>query len=89
MITVITESFSAGVAADNQAWDFYREKANALMRANSAEEFYRSGDSIAPRHYEKIFALDVHAKILDVGVGVGQSSVFLASRGYNVSSLEP
>jgi SAM-dependent methyltransferase len=89
MITVITESFSEGVAAENQAWEFYREKADSLIKANSSEEFYTSGDSIAPRHYKELFSLDKQIKILDVGVGVGQSSVFLASRGNNVSSLEP
>ena len=89
MINIITEQFSPGVAAENEAWEFYRDRANSLLKASSAEEFYMSGDSIAPRHYGDIFPASQSCKILDVDVGVRQSSIFLAAIGYEVSALEP
>jgi len=86
----ITSTFSAGVAAEEQAWEKYAEQNERLFYTSSPEEYAQSGDSVAPKHYCNLVGLiGDKSKILDVGVGAGQSSMFLVSRGHSVFALEP
>ena len=89
MIT-ITNFFSEGVSKEQNAWTKYIDQNRELLKASSPAEYATLGDSVAPFHYERLISpIPPGACILDVGVGAGQSSMFLASHGYKVYALEP
>lgn len=52
-------------------------------------DYYESGESLAPMEYTNFFKSGKKMRILDIGVGRGESSVFLASLGHEVHSVEP
>lgn len=80
--------YSKGVLEEIEAQDPRENMHWRYADAPDAETYYSS--SVAPFQYESLRRLlPEGAKILDVGVGLGQSSIFLASKGYEVTSLEP
>jgi len=89
-VIVLSEQLSAGVQAEVQILDGFRTQQQELLRAGSPEEYWQTGISQAPYQYAKVFeSLPPGSKILDVGVGFGQSSVYLATRGHSVFAVEP
>ncbi|MBF0563032.1 MAG: hypothetical protein HQL37_13660 [Alphaproteobacteria bacterium] len=91
----ITTEFSPGVAAEIEVFEKSCAGDLSLLECASAEEYMKSsltGVSSAPASYAALLPHlrnDRPLTILDVGVGVGQSSVFLASKGHTVFSIEP
>ena len=90
MIT-LSRNFSPGVDAENVAWERFADATEEMSSISSPEEYVVRGGSLAPPQYESLLGLLASAPldILDVGVGKGQSSVFLASKGHRVWAVEP
>lgn len=90
MYIKISNALSRGVLDEMKAHEkgFSRK---ALDDSNTPEEYYLSGNSLASQYYAKILSLCSKAPttILDVGVGNGQSSVFLAAQGVTTFAVEP
>jgi SAM-dependent methyltransferase len=89
-VIVLSKEFSAGVQAEAEILDGFQSEQQELLRAGSPDEYWHTGISQAPYQYAKVFeSLPMGSKILDVGVGFGQSSVYLATRGHSVFAVEP
>lgn len=89
-ILTISPELSAGVQAESEALDAMDDTHRQMREASSAKEYWASSGSMAPYEYETLLAdLPRGSRILDVGVGFGHSSVFLASRGHIVFAVEP
>jgi SAM-dependent methyltransferase len=89
-VIVLAENFSAGVQAEALILDGFLAERQEFLRAGSPDEYWRTGVSQAPYQYSKLFErLPTGSKILDVGVGFGQSSVYLATCGHTVFAVEP
>ncbi len=89
-IIKISPELSAGVLAESEVLGAMEDSHRKMRAASSAEEYWKSSGSMAPYEYETLLAeLPKGAKILDVGVGFGHSSVFLAAKGYTVVAVEP
>jgi len=83
-------SFSLGVQQEAQINDeTARRHLSFLNQCNTYSDYYNSGESLAPPEYENFFANKSTLKVLDIGVGRGESSVFLASKGHHVYCVEP
>ncbi len=88
----LTENFSEGVSKENEisaaaAKHFF----SFLEQCKTPDEFYNnllSHAKIEYSEFSKKFPAP-HLKILDIGVGRGESSVFLAHQGHHVFSVEP
>lgn len=88
----IGKDFSEGVAKENIVNAvFAQEHFDFAKQCSSAESYYADGPSTAYMEYPHILrSLDQkRLKILDIGVGRGESSVYLASKGHQVFSVEP
>jgi SAM-dependent methyltransferase len=91
-IQFVSTKYSDGVSKENEA-----TKGGAVARlagihsCNSIDEYLASGNSVAPKEYETFISRwpGKKLKILDIGVGSGESSVFLATRGHDVFAVEP
>lgn len=82
--------YSAGVLGEIASQEKYGTEHRQLIDAKDAYSYFSAGGSDAPFQYESLRQmLPSGSSILDVGVGLGQSSVFLASFGYRVTALEP
>lgn len=89
-IIQFSRDFSPGVSAEMQALDALTAEQAVFARATTPEQYWRAGTSLAPYQYAQIFeSLPKGSKILDVGVGFGQSSIFLADKGHQVYAVEP
>lgn len=89
-IVQISPELSAGVQAEAEVLGAMGDAHRQMREASSAEEYWRSSGSMAPYEYETLLAdLPRGSRILDVGVGFGHSSVFLAAKGHKVVSVEP
>jgi SAM-dependent methyltransferase len=91
-VIVLSDKLSAGVQAEVEILDGsgFQSHLQALLRVGSPEEYWQIGHTQAPYQYAKLFeSLPPGSKILDVGVGFGQSSVYLATRGHSVFAVEP
>jgi SAM-dependent methyltransferase len=90
-IQFITSEFSPGVGRENEATAGPAESYLPIISScRSPEEFYGNGYSTAPGEYEFLLKrVAKNLKILDIGVGPGQSSVFLAASGHRVWAVEP
>lgn len=89
MVQIISTHVSEGVGAEIQAMEAFADETMSVLNAKSIEDFFNDGRSLAPRQYESIISGLSPCNIMDVGVGRGQSSVFLASRGHTVYAVEP
>lgn len=87
----ITDNFTTGVAAENSAWEQLASDTERMEGLDEAATFVREGGSLAPTQYEGLLSrLPLNTKrVLDVGVGRGQSSMYLALQGYEVVAIEP
>lgn len=66
-----------------------RQHSSFLDRCDAPRDYYDSGHSLAPMEYANFFYNNKKMKILDIGVGRGESSVYLASLGHEVHCVEP
>lgn len=67
-----------------------KEMVNLLFSCETPSQFVEMIDSQAPYEYFEIIKnLSTELLILDVGVGMGASSVYLAINGFNVFAVEP
>lgn len=91
-IVGVGTSFSEGVAKENIAtFDFAKTHFGFAESCQAVEEYYKSQSSHSAIDYIEFVKQfpDRKLKILDIGVGRGESSVFLASRGHSVTTVEP
>jgi SAM-dependent methyltransferase len=81
---------SSGVSAENEAnKDISKHLAATITNCLSPIEFYSRIDGPF-WEYKAIFSsINSPKKILDVGAGRGDSSIYLAELGHNVHSVEP
>lgn len=86
----ISPELSAGVLAESEALGAMDDSHRRMREASSAEVYWQSAGSMAPYEYATLLGeLPPGGRVLDVGVGFGHSSVFLATKGYRVVSVEP
>lgn len=91
-VQFVSTQYSEGVSKENE---ITKVGANARLASlgdcDSIDEYLSSGNSVAPKEYETFISRWPNAKlrILDIGVGAGESSVFLAARGHEVFAVEP
>ncbi|OYZ20742.1 MAG: hypothetical protein B7Y39_10245 [Bdellovibrio sp. 28-41-41] len=89
----IGTSFSDGVAKENLATsDMAKVHIAFAEHCKNPREYYTSQSSHSAVDYAefaKLFPANKKLKILDIGVGRGESSVYLASNGHSVTSVEP
>lgn len=90
----ITTTYSDGVADEIVALKKYQESQYEILNTARTVNDYitnKETSSVAAKEYAKLLTyLPVGPlKILDIGVGMGQSSALLASLGHEVYSLEP
>ena len=89
-IIELSPDLSAGVSSEIEALAAMTTQLRKFAHTTSARQYWTEGISEAPYQYESLLKLFPRgAKILDVGVGLGQSSVYLAERGYDVVAVEP
>jgi SAM-dependent methyltransferase len=89
-IVRLSRGFSPGVSAEMQVQNTRTEEGAEFGSATTAEQYWKTGVTTAPYQYAMLFSsLPKGSKVLDVGVGFGQSSVFLAGLGYEVYAVEP
>lgn len=95
-IKKISDVFSEGVQHEVEAVSVKNEQYDKwLDKAATAEAYYSNPEtsSVAVTEYRSLVKTlnfpDSGFKILDIGAGLGQSSVFLASLGHEVHVLEP
>lgn len=60
-----------------------------LDNLGAPEDFYSRIDGPYPEYFARFEALSPPQKILDIGVGRGDSSIYLAELGHTVHSVEP
>jgi SAM-dependent methyltransferase len=91
MPEVISGALSQGVQAENVANRKLAQEHRALLDASSSLQAYLSaGPSLAPKEYEPIVRrYRPSRRILDIGAGRGESSLYLASLGHQVFAVEP
>jgi len=94
MIKQITKDYSTGVSneliATTDQEDFYLDKIKSANSADDYVDFKRSPSVGARQFFQLLQTLPKKSlKVLDIGVGGGQSSVYLASLGHQVSCIEP
>lgn len=87
-------SFSEGVSKENRVTvEFAKTHFSFAESCHTPEEYYTSQSSnsfIDYAEFIKSFSdSDKKLKILDIGVGRGESSVYLATLGHSVTSVEP
>lgn len=85
-------SFSAGVANENvAAYEFARVHFCFAESCGSIQEYYSGMTSHSSIEYVEFMRpfQGKKLKILDIGVGRGESSVYLASLGHQVTCVEP
>lgn len=91
-IHLISADFSEGVRNENVVNNGFAEQGRCLLKsAATLDEYLSRSPSIAFREYEPIVERlgGKPLKVLDIGVGRGESSLYLASRGCKVWALEP
>lgn len=91
-IRKVTKNFSEGVARENLVNDDSASRQEAFLESCcTAADYFEQGVSPAYFDYSNFLARFKGRKlrILDVGVGQGESSVFLATRGHSVVAIEP
>src|SRR5665213_2038399 len=91
-VSIITQDFSTGVARENVAnAKTGRDHLGFLATCETPEEYCASGKTAAPLEYGELIRdwRDLRFRVLDIGVGRGESSVFLANLGHNVIAVEP
>ncbi|MBS1970390.1 MAG: class I SAM-dependent methyltransferase [Bdellovibrionales bacterium] len=91
-IKYLSQRFSAGVARENEAnASFAKDHSFFVENCKSPMEYYEDGVSNAYIEYPEFLKQypGKKLKILDIGVGRGESSVYLASLGHQVFSIEP
>ncbi len=88
----LTSEFSAGVSRENQVVAaVIKEYFSFVEKCNSASDYFNhsvSHSKIEYLEFSKNFTKK-NLKILDIGVGRGESSVFLAHSGHQVFAVEP
>jgi ubiquinone/menaquinone biosynthesis C-methylase UbiE len=86
---VVTKVFTPGVAAENRVSREIAAGYRAVLDSSRCpKEYVERGPSTAFEYARLVGALQ-QLKILDVGAGRGESSVFLAERGNLVYALDP
>lgn len=91
-IKFLSRRFSAGVARENEAnSNFAKDHSPFVESCKSPREYYENGASNSYIEYPELIKPfeGQKLKVLDVGVGRGESSVYLASLGHQVFSIEP
>jgi 2-polyprenyl-3-methyl-5-hydroxy-6-metoxy-1,4-benzoquinol methylase len=89
-IVVLSPDLSAGVQGEADALALMTTIISELDRSITPHQYWSTGISEAPYQYESILGdIPPGARVLDIGVGFGQSSVYLAERGYEVVAVEP
>jgi len=84
------EVVSDGVLRENKAnIEISVGHSNFLLNCSTPKEFYSRIGGAYSEYCTRFDAMKPGKKILDVGVGRGDSSVFLAELGHNVHSVEP
>jgi SAM-dependent methyltransferase len=94
MIKEITDNYSSGVSneliATTEQENDYLDKVRSSHSADDYVDIKRSPSSGASQFSQLLKQLpNKPLKILDVGVGGGQSTIYLASLGHEVSCIEP
>jgi 2-polyprenyl-3-methyl-5-hydroxy-6-metoxy-1,4-benzoquinol methylase len=86
----ISTEFSEKLQLELKNISFAIESSEDKINVSTAKEYLTKGNSQAPYEYENILQFfPKNAKILDIGVGLGESSVFLALNNFDVCALEP
>lgn len=86
----ISSEFSEKLQHELKSISLAIESSEDRLNASSPEEYLRGGNSQAPYEYSNLLKLfPKNAKILDIGVGLGESSVYLALNNFEVYALEP
>lgn len=86
---LVSKSFTPGVAAENRVSKGIAAGFRAVLDSSrSPKEYVERGPSTAFEYARLVGGLQ-RLKILDIGVGRGESSVFLAERGHLVYALDP
>lgn len=89
-ILELAPQLSPGVQAEADAFAEMRAVADDFAKTATPQEYWMTGGSLAPYQYQSVFAaLPRGSKVLDVGVGFGPSSVYLANCGHEVVAIEP
>jgi SAM-dependent methyltransferase len=90
MVELYNDTFSTGVSRENDANEQISSfHAKALAKCHLPEDYFKRLDGAWMEYRRLLHDIPPPAKILDVGVGRGDSSVFLATQGYEVHSVEP
>ena len=90
----ISSAYSSGVADEIVALKKYEDSQYSILQASKTVQDFISNketSSVAAQEYAHLLTYlpERPLKVLDIGVGMGQSSALLASRGHAVYSLEP
>jgi ubiquinone/menaquinone biosynthesis C-methylase UbiE len=86
---LVTKSFTPGVAAENRVSKDIAAGFRAVLDSSRCpKEYVERGPSTAFEYARLVGGLP-RLKILDIGAGRGESSVFLAERGHLVYALDP
>ncbi|MVM39571.1 methyltransferase domain-containing protein [Spirosoma sp. HMF3257] len=90
----ISTNYSEGVADEIVALKGYQDSQYEILHASRTVNDYitnKETSSVAAKEYAKLLSYLPKGplKILDIGVGMGQSSALLASKGHEVYALEP
>jgi SAM-dependent methyltransferase len=92
-VTILSDSLSEGVIAENEATDREAEKTReGLDKQQTVNEYIQNNPSLGPIEMEPVLESRLppgRLRILDIGVGRGESSLFLASKGHEVVAIEP
>jgi 2-polyprenyl-3-methyl-5-hydroxy-6-metoxy-1,4-benzoquinol methylase len=86
----ISTEFSEKLQLELKSISIAIESSEDRINVSTAYEYLAKGSSQAPYEYKNILQFfPKNAKILDIGVGLGESSVFLALNNFDVYALEP
>jgi 2-polyprenyl-3-methyl-5-hydroxy-6-metoxy-1,4-benzoquinol methylase len=86
----ISTEFSEKLLLEIESIGIAIESSKDRLSPNNPVEYISRGSSQAPYEYFNLLSLlPKNARVLDIGVGLGESSVFLALNNFRVYALEP